>query len=189
MGLFKKWQPKTKFGKIMKGVTIGSVGVAGIATGVGAVAGAVGGVGLFAGAAKGVGTLVKAVGGGTKVIGSKISASAVKLLTGQSKEENAIIKEVKDQAKAAAQSNDAVSKLMKLGLSEGEARAKLGLSQLSDDKQPDTDDLGFWGKLISGENKIASDVNASAPLPKDNKMLIYGGLGMLGLLFLPKILK
>jgi len=185
MGLFKRWKPKTKLGKVLKGVTIGAVGAAAIATGVGAIAGAAGGIGIFAGASKGIGTLVRTIGGGSKIVGSKISASAAKLLTGQTKEQNAIINQVKSEAKTAAQTQDAVKKLMNLGLTETIARQKLGLSALVDTVIPDTDDLGFLGKL----RETFTGEQPPPPEEKDNKLIIYAGLGLLGLFLLPKILK
>lgn len=190
MGLFKNWKPKTKVGKVLKGVTIGATAVAAVATGVGAVAGAAGGVGLFAGAAKGLGTVVRGVkgfGGGTKTVLSKISGGAAKLLTGQSKEENEIIKQAKAEARTAAQSNNAIDKLMKLGVSENEARLKLGLPMLTDTK---TEDEGedFLSKLRSGLFG-AKETETGKASPKNEKALIYGGLGLAALFILPKILK
>lgn len=194
MGLFKNWKPKTKVGKVLKGVTIGATAVAAVATGVGAVAGAAGGVGLLAGAAKGLGTVVrgvKALGGGTKTVMSKISGGASKLLTGQSKEENEIIKQAKLEARTAAQSNTAVDKLMKLGVSENDARIKLGLPILLDTKTEDagTDFLSKMRAGLFGGGTAGTETGTGTAKMPDQKALIYGGLGLAALLFLPKLLK
>ena len=100
------WKPKTIAGKILKGAAIGIGGGALLATGVGAIVGAVGGTGLLAGAAAGLGGVVKVAKGAgtvTKSVMSKVSASAVKLVTGQSKEDREILKEAKQDSPSAQQ--------------------------------------------------------------------------------------
>jgi hypothetical protein len=167
MPIFKNWKPKTVAGKVLKGAAIGIGGATLLATGVGAAAGVIGGGGLLAGAAGGVGTLVKGVksaGGGVKTVLSKVSAGATKLLTGQSKEELAILKEAKSEAKEAKSKIDLVKKLQKTGLSEAEARIRAGLSF---DQLPKVDGVET----------------------KSNNMLMYAGLGLAALFLLPKLLK
>lgn len=162
-----KWKPKTVAGKILKGAAIGIGGAGLLATGIGAAVGVVGGGGLLAGAAGGVGTLVKGVkaaGGGVKTVLSKVSAGATKLLTGQSKEELAVLKEAKKEAKEAANKIDLVKKLQKTGLSETEARIRAGLTV---SELPKLDGVETGSK----------------------NMLMYAGIGLAALFLLPKLLK
>lgn len=183
MGLFKNWKPKTVAGKILKGTTIGVLGVGAVATGVGAVAGAVGGAGLLAGAASGVGTLVKGVGkvaGGGKTVLSKVSASAVKLVTGESKEERAILKEVKDQAKQAKEQNEFIQKLVKAGLSEKEAYAKLGLTYPVSGDEKTESGIGFLAGLREQFNAETETVPGSVKMGGNSILWIAAaGLGLL----------
>lgn len=184
MGLFSNWKPGTIAGKILKGAVIGVGGAAALASGVGAIAGAVGGAGLLAGAAGGVGSVIKAVGGGTKTVLSKVSASAAKLITGESKEERQILREVKADAKAAQNKAEFVQKLMKAGLSEKEARIKAGLPA---DSGPS---LVYEEKTVSEllPEEAAEKIALDRP-GKINPGVIYAGLGLAALFLLPKILK
>ena len=184
MGILKNWKPKTVAGKILKGSAIGIGGGALLATGVGAVVGAVGGTGLLAGAAAGVGTAVKVVKGAgtvTKTVMSKVSASAVKLVTGQTKEEREILKEAKQDARLAQSKANLVAKLVKTGLSEAQARSKAGLSD--------------EGSTYQQADKTVSELlpeEAAGKLIKPkgvNQNLVYAGLGLAALFILPKILK
>ncbi len=184
MGILKGWKPKTVAGKILKGAAIGIGGGALLATGVGAVVGAVGGTGLLAGAAAGVGTAVKiAKGAGavTKTVMSKVSASAVKLVTGQTKEERAILKEAKQEARFAQGKANLIQKLIKTGLSEKAAMEKAGITETGSTYQQADKEVS---SLLPEE---AAD-KLIKPKGIDNK-IVYAGLGLAALFLLPKILK
>lgn len=156
MAIFKNWKPKTVLGKVTKGATIGLGATALVATGVGAVAGAVGGGGLLAGAIAGgssvvkvAGTVAKTVGTATKTVASKVAAGAVNLVTGNNKEQQAIIKEVKKEAKDAKEKKQFADKLMKLGLSRQEAMSKAGIWEGEELEIVLKDQPGILAKLRS----------------------------------------
>ena len=133
----------------------------------GAVAGAIGGAGILAGAAAGVGSVVKvagkvggAIGKGTKVVTSKVAASAAKLVTGQGKEERAIIAQVKDEAKEAQSKLNLAEKLQKLGKTKDEAYRLAGIT--SAELGP-TGAVVDWNvsKILAGQTKGTSGPNAA----------------------------
>jgi len=166
MAIFKNWKPKTAAGKILKGATIGVGAIAIAYTGVGAIGGAIGGSGILAGAAKGLGAVL---GGGKKVL-SKVGGAATKLVTGQTKEENKLIRDIKKDAKEAANKLKFAEKLKQAGASATQAAEQAGLSS---------------EELASLEGQPVEASIAGIP----QKTLLIAGAALLGLLFLPKLLK
>ncbi len=119
MTIFKK----TILGKILGGVAkvIKPVAVvAGAVLGIGAISGVVKGIG----AAAGVATELKGI---AKVV-SKVTQSAVNLVTGTTKEERTQVAEVKAEAKAAQDKLDQVERLVQAGATRLKAEAMVGIT-------------------------------------------------------------
>lgn len=163
------WKPKTIFGKIVKGASIGLAGAGAIAITGGAAAGLIGGTGLLSGVVKGVGTLLK---GGKKVI-SKVAASGTKLLTGQTVEENKQLKEIKKQTKEAADKLQFVEKLKSATNAKEIAESKLNFTASEIEE------------IESGTGNKVTQMAGFTP----NKSMLYVALGLAALFVLPKLLK
>jgi hypothetical protein len=114
-GFFKK------VGKFLGKVAKVVLPVVGVVTGIGAIAGIAKGVGAIAG----VGGILK---GGKKVI-SKVGVSAVNLVTGTTQPERVQLQEQKALTKSITDKFDQVKRLVRVGATLAEARAKVGLTQ------------------------------------------------------------
>lgn len=143
---------KTIVGKILKGAAITGGAVLGIGA-VGKVAAGVSGVAAAAAAARPL---------------DKIAQSAIGLVTGTTKDERAQVKEVKAQAKAAADKLEQMDRLIKAGASPAQARAMAGVDEV--------ELKTFDGKPITG-----------AAIEPKTLMLI--GAAAVALFILPKIFK
>lgn len=115
------WKPKTIFGKIVKGAVIGGGTILGLATGAGAIGGIVKGTGALAGIAKGVGSI--------KPIANTLKNSAMKLITGKTKEERQMINEQRELTRDEQHKLDLMEDLVNAGATPEEARAKLGIPE------------------------------------------------------------
>jgi len=135
------------------------------------VVGAITGIGAITGAAKGVGAL-SGIGGvlasGKKVI-DKVGVAAVNLATGTTQPERQQVKEQKALTKAEVDKWQQVDRLVKAGASRETAMSIVGVTE-EEAKAVVVDYTGVVEK-------------------KDNKMLIYAGLGLAGLFLLPKLLR
>ena len=143
---------KTIVGKILKGAAI----TAGAVVGIGTVGRIVSGAGVGSAAAAAVRPL------------DKIATGAVNLVTGTTKVERQQVKEVKAEAKAAADKLEQVDRLVKAGATPAQARAMVGI----DEAELQT----FAGEKITG----------SAIEPK-TLLLIAGAAA--ALFILPKLFK
>jgi hypothetical protein len=103
-------------GKVVKPIAV----VAGAVLGIGALSGVVKGVGAAAGVAKSV--------SGIKTVASKVTQSAVNLITGTTKEERDQVKQVTSAAKAAQDKLDQVERLVNAGASRATAMAMVGIT-------------------------------------------------------------
>lgn len=158
MAIFPNWKPKTVAGKLIKGAVLGGGSILGLVTGLGAIGGVVKGVGVGAG--------IKAAAGTTKTVIDKVGASAVNLITGTTAEQRQILSEYKQELKTEAQKLEFANKLVELGMSQEEARAKAGISA---------------AETVKGE----SDIKPATVLSSigNNKVLMWGLIGV-GVLFL-----
>lgn len=167
------WKPKTIAGKILKGVGIAAVGVGAIATGVGAVGGVISGVGAAAGAAKGIGkvaSFLKGAGKGVKkVVIDKVGAGAANLVTGKTKEQRQILKDVKKQARDQVQKKSFMDQLIKAGSDPVAAAQKAGIGVEPDNEATD-------------QEPGAVTLSSLAPGVDNKKLLIYGGIAAAALL-------
>jgi len=160
---------KTLVGRFLKGAAKVVLPVVGAITGIGAISGIAKGIGAVAG----VGGTVKAVAGAAGTVVStakkvidKVGVSAVNLATGTTQAERIEVREVKAATKAEQDKWEQVDRLVKAGLDRASALLKVG---------------------VSDENVKLTDYQGVKST--DNKLLIYAGLGLAGLLILPKILK
>jgi hypothetical protein len=143
---------KTIVGKILKGAAIVGGSVIGIGA-IGKVAAGITGGSAAAAAARPL---------------DKIAQSAIGLVTGTTKDERAQVKEVKAQAKAAADKLEQMDRLIKAGASPAQARAMAGVDEV--------ELKTFEGKPITG-----------AGIEPKTLMLI--GAAAVALFILPKIFK
>jgi len=116
MTVFKK----TILGKILKGAAKVALPVGGAVLGIGAVSGIVKGIGAGAG----VGQSLK----GIQKVGSKITQSAVNLVTGTTKNERDQVKVIKSEAKDAQDTLDQLQRLINAGASRSRAMQILGIT-------------------------------------------------------------
>lgn len=160
----KKKFGDTVVGKILKGAAIAGGSVLGLGAVIGGITGATAGTGALAGAVGGVKSVVQTVGGAV----DKVGQAAVNLVTGTTKEERTQIKEVKAEAKAAADQLEQVDRLIKAGATPEDARNMVGIpaAQLQE----------YDGKPIT-----------TAGI--DTKTLLYIGGALLAVFLLPKLLK
>lgn len=110
---------KTIFGKILKGAAIAGGSILGLGAGVGLVGGIVKGTGALAGIGKGVGSI--------KTITDKVGQSAIRVVTGTTKEERAQVKTVKNEARAALDKVEQMQRLIRAGAEPDEARTMAGV--------------------------------------------------------------
>lgn len=176
------WKPKTKLGKILKGAVIG-IGIAGAAIGGAAILAGSGGAVAPAVVSAGGGLFSKLFKGAKKVV-DVVGTKAKDMVTGVTAQARELIKEQKKEARADMQDLTAIDKLVRAGATVEEAAAKMGvpLSALK----------GFFGIPTEGETEAELIMTAAKEpevVRKDNKMLIYAGLGLAGLFLLPKLLK
>lgn len=131
------------------------------------VVGAITGIGAIGGIVKGVGAL-KGIGGilatGKKVI-DKVGVSAINLVTGTTQPERKQVQAQKTLTKAASDAWQQVERLIQAGATPESARATVGV-----------------------EESVIADYGG-VEVKKDNKILIYAGLGLVALFLLPKLLK
>lgn len=153
---------KTIVGKILKGAAIAGGSILGL----GAVTGVVKGVGVAAGIGKALTT--------SKTVIDKVGASAVNLITGTSKEEREQVREIKAEAKDAADKLEQMNRLIKAGASTAQARAMAGVAE---------------PELTEYEGKPITTAGIGDFFAANKKILmIVGGL-LAAFLFLPRILK
>lgn len=153
---------KTIFGKILKGAAIAGGSILGL----GAVKGIIQGVGVAAGVGSSVGTVGKVI--------DKVGTAAVNLVTGTTKDERAQVKEVKTEAKEAADKLEQVDRLVKAGATIAAARSIVGLpAETLTTYEGETIQTAGIGEFITANKKI---------------IMIAGGV-LAALFLLPKLLK
>lgn len=155
------------FKKILKGVGIGLVSVAGGLLGFSAIKGVAKGTGALIGLKNGLNSI--------KGAGDKVAQSGLKLLTGKTKEERQLVNAQKDETKADLHKLQLVQDLIRAGATPEEARAKVGL---------DPEELPTLTNE-TGAEKIPVTLTGSLMNPK-NLMLAGGALLVLILLFKKK---
>jgi len=165
-----KKKRKGIFKKILKGALAIGGTVLGVATGVGAIRGIAKGTGALAGIGKGLGAL--------KSRGAKVSDSAKKLITGMTKEQRAILNQVKDQNRVDTQKLEFMQKLIRQGKSEEEAASLAGVNLNTVFQEV--------GSFLTGAKP--------EPTPEEKKkqtqqLITWGGVAAAAITILPKLLK
>jgi len=161
---------KTLVGRFLKGAAKVVLPVVGAVTGIGAISGIAKGIGAVAGiggAVKTAGAVSAGIAGGLRKVIDKVGVSAVNLATGTTQAERIEVREVKQATKAEQDKWDQVDRLVKAGLDRAQALLKVG---------------------VTDEEVTLAEYQGVTSKP-DNKLLIYAGLGLAGLLVLPKLLK
>jgi len=175
------WKPKTVFGKILKGATIGVV-AAGAAVGGAALIAGTGGAAAPAVVTAGGGLLSKVLKGTKKVV-DVVGTKAKDLVSGVTADQRVLIQEQRQENRADVQKLNTIEKLVNLGSTVEAAAAKVGV--------PISELKGSFG-IPSDADKQAAAVVTAAKEPVETgtkKYIMYAGLGLAALFLLPSLLK